>query len=227
MIPTILWHQTQNTIELVVQINNAQDIKAKILDDEHVTMNPFFLFKCKTTNNLNENIMWDFHLLLFDLVDKNNIIVKTNSRNINISLNKLKPQLWKKLNMNDEYKNYIKMNWNKYSIDDEYDNDEESNDEEDECDESKDDNMDLDNFMKEIGLDVDDAIDFNDIKELDDDTQNMCNEEDDDLSDCSNDTQYDEDDMNNCDEIDVDNILSASEPIEVNYNTNHMNKNDA
>lgn len=97
--PTILWSQTKENINLKICLSDCQNVNIEL--DDNIN------FSCQSQN---ENYYFSFKPM--DKVKEHRVNVSGN--NINIVLNKVETTWWDKLTLNKDYKNHIKVDWDKW-----------------------------------------------------------------------------------------------------------------
>ena len=105
--PTILWSQTKTNVNLKISLSDYRNLNFD-LSDSNIT------FSCES-NNLN----YAFSFQTFK--DVKDYRMNDTGSIINITLEKTENEWWNKLTENINYKNNIKVDWDKWIDEDEFD----------------------------------------------------------------------------------------------------------
>ena len=98
--PVILWSQTKKNINLKICLSDSSNIHCKLVENN-------IEFNCES-NNLNYNFSFQ------TLSEVKNDSMNVSGNSINISLEKVNHTWWDKLTENKDYKNHIKVDWDKW-----------------------------------------------------------------------------------------------------------------
>lgn len=187
MIPNISWSQSCDTISLKIHISDtkSKDIKLNINENNII----YFSY-----------LLYEFNIQLFSTVNSE-YNINNNGREINITLQKLNKQWWNKLELNNKYKQYISIDWDKWI------------DEEDVMSYDTNDNngFDVNKMMQQMGIneniDVEKDTNYEEQETNDNDEKNSPNYFD---SNNNENTNIEEIDLNNV-TCDYENIIMNNE----------------
>jgi hypothetical protein len=128
MIPSILWAQTYEQISLKLTLSNSKNISVNISNTNVLS------FSCIAYGNT-----YEFDFELFSSVDTEHV-VNNNDREIIIILKKNNKEWWHRLELTNNYKSHININWDEW-ID------------EDECNNGEYTDFNMENMISDIGMD--------------------------------------------------------------------------
>jgi hypothetical protein len=110
--PKILWSQKKTNINLKICLSGYSNVNFDLIDNN-------INFNCES-GNLN----YTFSFQTFKGIKDYTIYESGNS--INITLNKIDSEWWSKLTENKNYKNHIKVDWDKWIDEDDIDDNDDS-----------------------------------------------------------------------------------------------------
>lgn len=191
MIPNISWSQSNDNISLKIHISDTKfkDIKLNINENNLIHFS---------------YLSYEFNFQLFSTVNSD-YNINNNGREINITLQKLNKQWWNKLELNNKYKQYISIDWDKW-IDEEdnmsYDTNNNNN------------GFDVNEMMMQMGINENIDVETETNDDFEEHSPNYLNND-------SNDNE-----SMNMEEIDLNNVVCDDENIIMNNEGKNEDKDE-